>query len=138
MTQEKVKSTEKEWQETLTPEQYRILREKGTERAFTGKYDKYFGQGTYTCAGCGTPLFKSETKYDSGCGWPAFYQSLPETIDEISDHSLGRVRTEITCTKCDGHLGHVFTDGPQPTGLRYCVNSISLDFISPDNKENTE
>ena len=138
MTQEKEKRTEKEWQETLTPEQYRILREKGTERAFTGKYDKYFEKGTYTCAGCSTPLFESETKYDSGCGWPAFYQSLPETIDETPDHSFGRVRTEITCSKCDGHLGHVFTDGPKPTGLRYCVNSVSLDFIFPDNKENPE
>ena len=138
MTQEKEKRTEKEWQETLTPEQYRILREKGTERAFTGKYDKYFEKGTYTCAGCSTPLFESETKYDSGCGWPAFYQSLPETIDETPDHSFGRMRTEITCSKCDGHLGHVFTDGPKPTGLRYCVNSVSLDFISPDNKENPE
>jgi len=138
MTQEKEKRTEKEWQETLTSEQYRILREKGTERAFTGKYDKYFEKGTYTCAGCSTPLFESETKYDSGCGWPAFYQSLPETIDETPDHSFGRVRTEITCSKCDGHLGHVFTDGPKPTGLRYCVNSVSLDFISPDNKENSE
>ena len=138
MTQEKEKRTEKEWQETLTPEQYRILREKGTERAFTGKYDKYFEQGTYTCVGCGTPLFESETKYDSGCGWPAFYQSLPETIDENSDHSLGRVRTEITCTKCDGHLGHVFTDGPQPTGLRYCVNSISLEFKLAEIKDSSE
>jgi methionine-R-sulfoxide reductase len=138
MTQEKEKRTEKEWQETLTPEQYRILREKGTEMAFTGKYDKYFEKGTYTCAGCSTPLFESETKYDSGCGWPAFYQSLPETIDETPDHSFGRMRTEITCSKCDGHLGHVFTDGPKPTGLRYCVNSVSLDFISPDNKENPE
>ena len=135
MTQEKEKRTEKEWQEPLTPEQYRILREKGTEMAFTGKYDKYFEKGTYTCAGCSTPLFESETKYDSGCGWPAFYQSLPETIDETPDHSFGRVRTEITCSKCDGHLGHVFTDGPQPTGLRYCVNSISLDFISDDDKQ---
>tara|TARA_Y100000310_G_scaffold142565_1_gene142089 strand:- start:197 stop:691 length:495 start_codon:yes stop_codon:yes gene_type:complete len=138
MTQEKEKRTEKEWQETLTSEQYRILREKGTEMAFTGKYDKYFEKGTYTCAGCSTPLFESETKYDSGCGWPAFYQSLPESIDETPDHSFGRVRTEITCSKCDGHLGHVFTDGPKPTGLRYCVNSVSLDFISPDNKENPE
>ncbi|MDP6401115.1 MAG: peptide-methionine (R)-S-oxide reductase MsrB [Candidatus Marinimicrobia bacterium] len=138
MTQEKEKRTEKEWQETLTPEQYRILREKGTEMAFTGKYDKYFEKGTYTCAGCSTPLFESETKYDSGCGWPAFYQSLPESIDETPDHSFGRVRTEITCSKCDGHLGHVFTDGPKPTGLRYCVNSVSLDFIFPDNKENPE
>ena len=135
MTQEKAKKTEKEWQETLTSEQYQILRKKGTEMAFTGKYDKYFEEGTYICAGCGTSLFESETKYDSGCGWPAFYKSLPNTIDETPDYSFGRVRTEITCSKCDGHLGHVFTDGPKPKGLRYCVNSISLDFISDDNKQ---
>ena len=135
MAHKKTKKTEKEWRKTLTPEQYQILREKGTEMAFTGKYDKYFEQGTYSCAGCGTPLFESETKYNSGCGWPAFYKSLPNTIEESPDYSFGQVRTEITCSKCDGHLGHIFTDGPKPTGLRYCVNSVSLDFISNDNKE---
>ena len=120
--------TDEEWQKKLTPEEYHILREKGTERPFTGKYDKFYQDGTYKCAGCDTELFTSETKYNSGCGWPAFYESLPGKIEESADNSFGMTRIEITCEKCGGHLGHVFNDGPQPTGLRYCVNSASLDF----------
>jgi len=117
-----------EWQKRLNPEEYHILREKGTERPFTGKYDKHYDDGTYRCAGCDTELFTSETKYNSGCGWPAFYESLPGKIEESPDNSFGMKRIEITCEKCGGHLGHVFNDGPEPTGLRYCVNSASLDF----------
>ena len=126
--------SDEEWQKKLTPEEYHILREKGTERPFTGKYDKFYQDGTYKCAGCDTELFTSETKYNSGCGWPAFYESLPNKIEEHLDNSYGMKRVEITCEKCGGHLGHVFNDGPQPTGLRYCVNSASLDF-DPKDKE---
>ena len=124
--------SEQEWKEKLTPEEYHILREKGTERPFTGEYDKFYEDGTYKCAGCGTELFSSSSKYDSGCGWPAFYEALPEKIEESEDNSFGMKRIEITCENCGGHLGHVFNDGPQPSGLRYCVNSISLDFESGD------
>ena len=128
-TEEQIVKTDAEWRAKLTPEEYRILRRKGTERAFTGKFDHHFKDGTYTCKGCGTPLFLSDTKYNSGCGWPAFFKSIDNTIDETRDNSLGMVRIEITCKKCGGHLGHIFDDGPNPTGLRYCVNSASMDFI---------
>ncbi|MGE0638352.1 MAG: peptide-methionine (R)-S-oxide reductase MsrB [Bacteroidia bacterium] len=127
--EEKIKKSDAEWKAELTPEQYRVLREKGTERAFTGKYNIHKEKGMYVCAGCGSPLFSSDTKFDSGCGWPSFYEALDkEKIKEVRDLSFGMIRIEILCAKCDGHLGHVFDDGPKPTGLRYCVNSLSLDF----------
>ena len=118
----KMKKTEAEWRKSLTDQEYRILREKGTERAFTGKYDGHFEKGVYNCAGCGNQLFESETKYRSGCGWPAFYDAIPGAVEKHKDNSFGMRRIEITCSKCDGHLGHVFNDGPNPTGLRYCIN----------------
>lgn len=121
-------SNENNWKEKLTPEQYHILREKGTERPFSGKYNDFYEKGVYQCAGCGEILFTSEQKFQSGCGWPSFDDAIPETIDEHLDLSHGMIRTEITCKKCGGHLGHVFNDGPTSTGLRYCVNSVSLDF----------
>lgn len=127
--EEKIKKTDAEWKASLTPEQYRVLREKGTERAFTGKYNIHKEKGMYVCAGCGSPLFSSDTKFDSGCGWPSFFEALDkEKIKEVRDLSFGMIRIEILCARCDGHLGHVFDDGPKPTGLRYCVNSLSLDF----------
>lgn len=121
--------TEAEWRVKLSPEQFRILREGGTERAFTGEYWDAKSKGTYMCAGCGEELFSSDTKFESGSGWPSFYEALdPDKIEEVEDRSFGMVRTEIRCANCGGHLGHVFEDGPNPTGLRYCVNSLSLDF----------
>lgn len=121
--------TEADWKAELSPEQYQVLRQGGTERAFTGKYWDNKSDGTYRCAGCGEQLFASDTKFESGSGWPSFFKPLnPEMIDEVSDRSFGMVRTEIRCNNCGGHLGHVFDDGPNPTGLRYCVNSASLDF----------
>jgi peptide-methionine (R)-S-oxide reductase len=123
----KVQKSEEQWRQELTPEQYRVLRQKGTERAFTGEYDHVFADGVYRCAGCGAELFESETKYDSGCGWPAFYAPASgEAVDQETDTSHGMVRVEVACSSCGGHLGHVFPDGPHPTGQRYCINSAAL------------
>lgn len=121
--------TEAEWREKLSPEQYQVLRQGGTERPFTGEFWDSKAQGVYRCAGCGEKLFTSDTKYESHSGWPSFFQPLADdVVDEEADRSHGMVRTEIKCANCGGHLGHVFDDGPNPTGLRYCVNSASLDL----------
>ena len=126
---DKIQKTDKEWQALLTPAQFHVLREQGTEAPRSGEYDLHFENGTYCCAGCGTQLFESNNKYDAHCGWPSFDKAIEGTIIYKEDASLGRVRTEIICAKCDGHLGHVFDDGPQDTtGKRYCVNSLSLKF----------
>lgn len=126
---DKIVKSDAEWQETLTPEQYRVMRKKGTESAFTGKYYAYKEDGVYRCGACGQELFDSQTKYDSGSGWPSFYAPIgPEQVTEANDFSHFMVRTEVTCSRCGAHLGHVFDDGPKPTGRRYCLNSISLDF----------
>lgn len=125
----KVQKTEAEWQEILTPEQYHVLREKGTERPGTGALLHNKEEGTYSCAACGTELFQSETKFDSGCGWPSFYAGNEDAIDEHRDTSHGMIRTEVTCSNCGSHLGHVFPDGyGTPTGMRYCINSLSIGF----------
>lgn len=129
--------TEDKWKEKLTEEEYRVLREKGTERAWTGEYNMHFEEGVYKCAGCGETLFTSDTKFDSHCGWPSFYDvSDNEKVKEVEDRSHGMVRTEVVCANCGGHLGHVFEDGPNPTGLRYCINSVSLDFEPDSNDKN--
>ncbi len=125
----KITKTDAEWKAELSPEEYHILREKGTEIAFTGKYWENHKDGIYYCAGCDTPLFKSDTKFKSGSGWPSFWKPIDEkNVKVVIDRSMGMVREEVICGVCGGHLGHVFNDGPKPTGLRYCLNSASLDF----------
>jgi peptide-methionine (R)-S-oxide reductase len=124
-----ITKTEQEWRETLTPEQFQVLRKHGTERAGTSPLDKVYDKGVYECAGCGLPLFSSDTKFNSGTGWPSFYAPLTDAIETSVDRALFMTRTEVHCRRCGGHLGHVFNDGPAPTGQRYCMNGVSLQFV---------
>ncbi len=125
----KIEKTDEDWKKVLNPEQFNVLREKGTEIPYSGKYYLHKEKGVYVCAACGNELFKSDTKFDAGCGWPSFSDVIdPSKVVYTKDKSLGMTRTEITCAKCGGHLGHVFDDGPAPTGLRYCINSVSIEF----------
>ena len=125
----KTSKTKEEWKLILSKESYKVTRESGTERPFTGKYWNFDQDGTYKCICCSEPLFESDTKFDAGCGWPSFFLPInTKSIKEIEDNSFGMARTEVKCSKCDAHLGHVFNDGPEPSGLRYCINSVSIDF----------
>ena len=128
MSDFKINKSDAKWREELNEEQYRILRKKGTERPHTGKYNLHFEDGTYKCAGCNEPLFESSSKFESGCGWPSFDDAIKGKVTNVLDKSHGMIRTEIVCSNCGGHLGHVFNDGPTETGTRYCVNSVSVDF----------
>lgn len=127
--QYEVQKTEQEWKEILTPEEFKVLRKHGTERAGTSPLDKIYDEGTYVCKGCGQPLFTSDTKFNSGTGWPSFFQPLEKAIATTVDRTLFMTRTEVHCSRCGGHLGHVFNDGPKPTGQRYCMNGVSLKFV---------
>ena len=129
-----MKRTNSVWKRKLSSAEYHILREKGTERAFTGEYDGHFADGLYHCNGCGNKLFDSGTKYRAGCGWPTFYDALSGSVQEITDNSQSMNRIQVICSTCEGHLGHVYNDGPDPTGLRYCINSVSMNFKSSDDK----
>ncbi len=126
-----LEKTEEQWKSELDPERYRILRQKGTELPHSGKYNLHFEKGTYCCGACGEPLFESTNKFDAHCGWPSFDESIKGKVSYVKDITHGMIRVEILCANCGGHLGHVFNDGPTPTGIRYCVNSLSVDFIEP-------